>query len=394
MPEPHPISSVSISCGQAEGVVTDRCSVERLIKTLGLHGVIRGKQLRTTIGDKAAPWLLDRVDREFRAACPNRLWVSGFTNVSTWQGFVYVAFIIDVFARYIVGWRVSRTADTGFVLDALEQAQYQRLPTHRGGLVHHSDRGSQYVAIKYTERLADAGIEPSAGSVCDSYDNALAETINGLYKAELIHRRAPWKSFEAVELATLTWVDWINNRRLMEPIGISHPPRPRRHTMLCGKISPWQRNLNQTASEKPGAVRNNSKLIERKPILGRRAKVMDAVSDEDVMAFLVALLRYAAAFETGLTDVRKNTLRSELMRLTHGAMTDGEFNKVSEASRIFKPEEFLYILEAVGDWIHPAGQILIWEAFEKILSADGPPSKGATEFLDSIRRTLTWVPKP
>jgi len=121
---------------------------------------------------------------------------------------------------------------------------------------------------------------------------------------------------------------------------------------------------------------------------------MDAVSDEDVMAFLVALLRYAAAFETGLTDVRKNTLRSELMRLTHGAMTDGEFNKVSEASRIFKPEEFLYILEAVGDWIHPAGQILIWEAFEKILSADGPPSKGATEFLDSIRRTLTWVPKP
>jgi putative transposase len=132
---------------------------------------------------------------------------------------VYVAFIIDVFARYIVGWRVSRTAHTAFVLDALEQALYQRRPTHRGGLVHHSDRGSQYVAIKYTERLAEAGIEPSVGSVGDSYDNALAETINGLYKAELIHRRAPWKSFEAVELATLSWVDWFNNRRLMEPIG-------------------------------------------------------------------------------------------------------------------------------------------------------------------------------
>ena len=128
-------------------------------------------------------------------------------------------FIIDVFARYLVGWRVSRTAHTSFVLDALEQALYQRRPAHRGGLIHHSDRGSQYVAIKYTERLAEAGIEPSVGSVGDSYDNALAETINGLYKAELIHRQAPWKSFEAVEMATLSWVDWFNHRRLMEPIG-------------------------------------------------------------------------------------------------------------------------------------------------------------------------------
>ncbi len=206
-----------------EGFDTARCRVERLMKTLGPQGVIRGQAVRTTISDKAAPCPLDRVNREFRAPCPNRLWVSDFTYVSTWQGFVYVAFIIDVFARYIVGWRVSRTAHTAFVLDALEQALYQRRPPHRSGLVHHSDRGSQYVAIKYTERLAAAGIEPSVGSVGDSYDNALAETINGLYKAELIHRHAPWKSFEAVELATLTWVDWFNNRRLHGSIGMIPP---------------------------------------------------------------------------------------------------------------------------------------------------------------------------
>jgi putative transposase len=202
-----------------EGLGVARCSVERLMRNMGLQGVIRGKTLRTTISDKAAPCLPDRVNRQFLAPCPNRLWVSDFTYVSTWQGFVYVAFIIDVFARYIVGWRVSRTAHTAFVLDALEQALYQRRPAHGGGLVHHSDRGSQYIAIKYTERLAKAGIEPSVGSVGDSYDNALAETINGLYKAELIHKRGPWRSFEAVELATLTWVDWFNNRRLLEPIG-------------------------------------------------------------------------------------------------------------------------------------------------------------------------------
>ena len=188
------------------------------MKQLGLQGVIRGKTVRTTISDMAAPCPLDRVNRQFRAARPNQLWVSDFTYVSTWQGFVYVAFIIDVFARYIVGWRVSRTAHTSFVLDALEQALYQRRPRQGGKLIHHSDRGSQYVSIKYTERLAEAGIEPSVGSVGDSYDNALAETINGLYKAEVIHRRS-WRSFEAVELATLTWVDWFNNRRLLEPIG-------------------------------------------------------------------------------------------------------------------------------------------------------------------------------
>ena len=149
--------------------------------------------------------------------------MSDFTYVATWAGFVYVAFVIDVHARYVVGWRVSRTAHASFVLDALEQALHERRPAYRGGLVHHSDRGSQYVSIKYTERLAEAGIEPSVGSVGDSYDNALAETINGLYKAEVIHRRGPWRSFEAVEYATLEWVDWFNNRRLLEPIG-NMPP--------------------------------------------------------------------------------------------------------------------------------------------------------------------------
>ena len=168
---------------------------------------------------QAAACPLDHVNRQFQAPRPNALWVSDFTYVATWAGFVYVAFVIDTYARRIVGWRVSRTAHTSFVLDALDQALHERRPIHRAGLVHHSDRGSQYVSIKYTERLAEAGIEPSVGSVGDSYDNALAETINGLYKAELIHRRGPWRSFEAVEFATLEWVDWFNHRRLLEPIG-------------------------------------------------------------------------------------------------------------------------------------------------------------------------------
>jgi transposase InsO family protein len=202
-----------------EGVTIARCTVERLMGDMGLHGVIRGKPVRTTIQDKAAPCPLDHVNRVFHAPAPNRLWLSDFTYVSTWSGFVYVAFVIDAYARRIVGWRVSRTAHASFVLDALEQALHERRPMHLGGLVHHSDRGSQYVSIRYTERLAEAGIEPSVGSVGDSYDNALAETINGLYKAEVIHRRGPWRSFEAVEFATLTWVDWFNNRRLLEPIG-------------------------------------------------------------------------------------------------------------------------------------------------------------------------------
>jgi putative transposase len=204
---------------QRESFDVARCTVERLMRGMGLQGVIRGKPVRTTISDKAAPCPLDHVNRQFHAPRPNALWVSDFTYVSTWTGFVYVAFVIDVYARRIVGWRTSRTAHASFVLDALEQALHDRRPAHRGGLVHHSDRGSQYLSIKYTERLAEAGIEPSVGSVGDSYDNALAETINGLYKAEVIHRRGPWRTMEAVEFATLEWVDWFNNRRLLEPIG-------------------------------------------------------------------------------------------------------------------------------------------------------------------------------
>ncbi|BBU63725.1 insertion sequence element IS629 integrase core domain-containing protein [Methylosinus sp. C49] len=186
---------------------------------MGLQGIVRGRPVKTTVSDRKAPCPLDKVNRQFRAVRPNALWLSDFTYVSTWRGFVYVAFVIDAFARRIVGWRASRTAHAGFVFDALAQALHDRRPVHGGGLAHHSDRGVQYVSIKYTERLAEAGVEPSVGSVGDSYDNALAETINGLYKAELIWRKGPWRSFEAVEFATLEWVDWFNNRRLLEPIG-------------------------------------------------------------------------------------------------------------------------------------------------------------------------------
>lgn len=199
---------------QREGFDIARCTVSRLMKAMGLQGIIRGKPIKTTVPDKSAPSPLDRVNRQFKTSAPNRLWVSDFTCVSTWQGFVYVAF-----ARRIVGWRVSRTAHATFVLDALEQALHDRRPLHGGGVVHHSDRGVQYVSIRYSERLAEAGIEPSVGSVGDSYDNALAETINGLFKAEVIHRRGPWRTAEAVEFATLEWVDWLNYRRLLEPIG-------------------------------------------------------------------------------------------------------------------------------------------------------------------------------
>lgn len=202
-----------------EGFDVARCTVERLMKDMGLQGIVRGKSIKTTIGDPARPCPRDHVNRQFRAPRPNTLWVSDFTYVATWRGFVYVAFVIDTFARRIVGWRVSRTAHTTFVLDALEQALHDRRPLRDTGLVHHSDRGSQYVSIKYTERLADAGIEPSVGSVGDSYDNALAETINGLYKTEVIHRKGPWRSLEDVEFATLEWVDWFNNRRLLSSIG-------------------------------------------------------------------------------------------------------------------------------------------------------------------------------
>jgi transposase InsO family protein len=206
-----------------EGIAVARCTVERLMRLQGLRGAVRGKRIRTTFPDTTAPRPLDRVNRQFKAGRPNQLWVSDFTYVSTWQGWLYVAFVIDVFARRIVGWRVSSSMTTDFVLDALEQALYARQPDTDGTLIHHSDRGSQYLSIRYSERLAEANIEPSVGSRGDSYDNALAETINGLYKAELIHRRAPWKTRESVEIATLEWVAWYNNYRLMEPLGYIPP---------------------------------------------------------------------------------------------------------------------------------------------------------------------------
>ena len=204
-----------------EGHDLARCTVERLMRDIGIEGVRRGKKIKTTWSDKALPCPMDRVNRQFRATMPNQLWVSDFTYVSTWQGFVYVAFVIDTFANKIVGWRASRSQQTQFVLDALEQALYERRPSD--SLIHHSDRGSQYVSIKYTERLADAGLEPSVGTVGDSYDNALAETMIGLFKAEVIHKMGPWKSSDAVEWETLKWVDWFNNRRLLEPIGYITP---------------------------------------------------------------------------------------------------------------------------------------------------------------------------
>jgi transposase InsO family protein len=212
-----------------EGLPVARCTVARLMRQMGLQGVVRGRSTRTTVPDKATPCPADKVNRQFQAPRPNQLWVSDFTYVATWQGFVFVAFVIDTFARRIVGWRVSRNAQAGFVLDALEQALHDRRPPQGGGLVHHSDRGVQYVSIRYTERLADAGIEPSVGSVGDSYDNALAESIIGLFKTEVIRRIGPWKSLEAVEFATLEWVDWFNNRRLLEPIGNIPPAEAEAH---------------------------------------------------------------------------------------------------------------------------------------------------------------------
>ncbi|MFA2415023.1 IS3-like element IS1203 family transposase [Escherichia coli] len=201
-----------------EGIRVARCTVARLMAVMGLAGVLRGKKVRTTISRKAVA-AGDRVNRQFVAERPDQLWVADFTYVSTWQGFVYVAFIIDVFAGYIVGWRVSSSMETTFVLDALEQALWARQPS---GTVHHSDKGSQYVSLAYTERLKEAGLLASTGSTGDSYDNAMAESINGLYKAEVIHRKS-WKNRAEVELATLTWVDWYNNRRLLGRLGHTPP---------------------------------------------------------------------------------------------------------------------------------------------------------------------------
>ena len=198
---------------QREGTQVARCTVERLMRELGLRGVRRGRQVRTTIPDQTAQRPLDLVQRDFRAPAPNRLWVADITYVRTWSGFAYTAFIIDVFSRYIVGWHVSRSLHADLVLTALEQALWAREGPF-DGLVHHSDRGVQYLSIRYSERLAEAGIATSVGSRSDSYDNALAETVNGLYKTELVYRRGPWKSREDLELATLEWVDWFNNRRL------------------------------------------------------------------------------------------------------------------------------------------------------------------------------------
>jgi putative transposase len=200
-----------------EDIEVARCTVERLMKRLGIEGARRGRSCRTTIPDNAAERPADLVQRQFVADRPNQLWVADITYVATWSGFAYVAFVTDVFARRIVGWRVARSMRTDLVLDALEQALWSRRGAE--GVIHHSDRGSQYLSIRYTERLAEAGVESSVGSTGDSYDNALAETINGLYKTEIIHKRGPWRTVDDVEYATLEWVDWFNHRRLLEPIG-------------------------------------------------------------------------------------------------------------------------------------------------------------------------------
>ena len=206
-----------------EGFAAARCTIERLMRKLGLQGAIRGKKFKTTVTDESSARPLDLVDRGFNAIRPNQLWVSDFTYVATWRGFTYVAFVIDVFARRIVGWRASTSMRADLVLDALEQALHDRSDVDQDRLVHHSDQGVQYLSIRYTERLAEAGIEPSVGSRGDAYDNAMAESVIGLYKTEVILRKGPWKNSEDVEFKTLEWVDWFNTRRLLEPIGYVPP---------------------------------------------------------------------------------------------------------------------------------------------------------------------------
>jgi len=201
-----------------EAIEVARCTVARLMKVLEIQGVRRGKKTFTTITDDALARPRDAVNRNFTVDRPNALWVADLTYVATWRGFVYVAFVIDAYARRIVGWRVSSSLRTDIALDALEQALYDR-QVSENDLIHHSDRGVQYVSIRYTERLSEVGITPSVGSVGDSYDNALAETIIGLYKTEVIRQRGPWRNLDEVEYATLSWVDWFNNRRLLQPIG-------------------------------------------------------------------------------------------------------------------------------------------------------------------------------
>jgi putative transposase len=207
-----------------EKLAVARCTVERLMRRLGLRGTVRGRRFKvTTRPDTTAPRPMDLVTRQFKATRPNQLWVADLTYVATWSGFTYVAFVIDVFSRRIVGWRASNSLRSDLALDALEQALYDRPIGESERLVHHSDRGVQYLSISYTERLAEAGIEPSVGSVGDSYDNAMAETVIGLFKAEVIHRLGPWKGLDNVEFATLDWVSWFNNKRLLEPLGYIPP---------------------------------------------------------------------------------------------------------------------------------------------------------------------------
>jgi transposase InsO family protein len=206
-----------------EGLAVARCTVARLMSEMGLRGAVRGRRVKTTVAAEAADRPLDLVQRDFTAACPNQLWVSDLTYVATWRGFVYVAFVIDAFSRRIVGWRVSNSLKSDLALDALEQAICEREEARRDRLVHHSDRGVQYLSIRYTERLAEAGIEPSVGSKGDSYDNALAESVIGLFKTEVIQQRGPWRSLEDVEFAVLEWVWWFNHHRLLEPLGYVPP---------------------------------------------------------------------------------------------------------------------------------------------------------------------------
>lgn len=204
-----------------ESIPIGRWTVERLMKKLGIEGVVRGRSCKTTIPDELADKPLDLVNREFKASKPNQLWVADITYVATWRGFVYVAFVTDVYSRYIVGWRVMKSMKTDLVLDALEQAMWAR--GKPSGVTHHSDRGSQYLSIHYSERLMEAGFNASVGSVGDSYDNAMAESINALYKAEVIHKDGPWRGPDDIELTTLAWVDWFNNQRILEPIGDMPP---------------------------------------------------------------------------------------------------------------------------------------------------------------------------
>ncbi|ADA76786.1 IS629 ORF2 (plasmid) [Shigella flexneri 2002017] len=256
-----------------EGIRVARCTVARLMAVMGLAGVLRGKKVRTTISRKAVA-AGDRVNHQFVAERPDQLWVADFTYVSTWQGFVYVAFIIDVFAGCIVGWRVSSSMETTFVLDALEQALWARRPS---GTVHHSDKGSQYVSLAYTQRLKEAGLLASTGSTGDSYDNAMAESINGLYKAEVIHRKS-WKNRAEVELATLTWVDWYNNRRLLERLGHTPPAEAEKLIMLPSETMIWQPEFtDKTLSRKPGAVQPTIIPLSASSVWSRRVPYVSRV---------------------------------------------------------------------------------------------------------------------